>query len=157
MTVSARSRRRRGRRRHEVHKPAGALHPRVERVGPQHFGVVSVDCAKARSKWMLADFFGNVLIEPVEVPHTKAGFRAAVERLRQAIHDHRLDDLVVAVERTPAVTTSRSSARSPTPGSRSAPSTRSRPSSSACRPTRATRPTTPTSTPSTELRSTASA
>ena len=100
MTVSARSRRRRGRRRHEVHKPAGALHPRVERVGPQHFGVVSVDCAKARSKWMLADFFGNVLIEPVEVPHTKAGFRAAVERLRQAVHDHQLDDLVVAVERT---------------------------------------------------------
>jgi transposase len=100
MAVSAQLRRRRGQRRHEVHKPAGALHPRVEKVGPQHFGVVSVDCAKARSKWMLADFFGNVLIEPVEVPHTRAGFRAAVERLRQAVHEHQLDDLVVAVERT---------------------------------------------------------
>ena len=81
-------------------KPAGALHSRVEKVGPQHFGVVSVDCAKARSKWMLADFFGNVLIEPVVVPYTRDGFRAAVERLRQAVRDHRLDDLIVAVERT---------------------------------------------------------
>jgi hypothetical protein len=55
---------------------------------------------------MLADFFGNVLIEPVEVPHTRSGFRAAVERLRQAVHDHRLDDLVVAVERSVPVFTS---------------------------------------------------
>jgi transposase len=100
MAVSAQSRRRRGQHRHEVHKPAGVLHPRVEKVGPQHFGVVSVDCAKARSKWMLADFFGKVLIEPVEVAHTQAGFRAAIERLRQAVQEHQLDDLVVAVERT---------------------------------------------------------
>jgi transposase len=100
MAVSAQSRRRRGQRRHEVHKPAGVLHPRVEKVGPQHFGIVSVDCAKARSKWMLADFFGKVLIEPVEVSHTQAGFRAAVERLRQAVQKYQLDDLVVAVERT---------------------------------------------------------
>ena len=100
MAVSTRFRRRRGQRRHEVHKPAGALHPRVEWVGPHHFGIVSVDCAKARSKWMLADFFGKVLVAPVEVPHTQAGFRAALQQLRQAILDHRLDDLVVAVERT---------------------------------------------------------
>src|SRR5512135_2618825 len=100
MAMSTQSRRRRGQRRHEVHKPAGMLHPRLETVGPQHFGVVSVDCAKARSKWMLADFFGKVLIEPVEVAHTQAGFRAAIERLRQAVQEHQLDDLVVAVERT---------------------------------------------------------
>ena len=49
---------------------------------------------------MLADFFGNVLVEPTEVPHTRDGFRAAVERLRQAVADHHLDDLIVAVERT---------------------------------------------------------
>jgi transposase len=100
MAVPAPCRRRRRQRRHEVHKPAGILHPRVEAVGPRHFGVVSVDCAKARSKWMLADFFGNVLIEPVEVPHTGPGFRAAIERLRRAVADHRLEDLIVAVERT---------------------------------------------------------
>jgi transposase len=100
MAVPVPARRRRRQRAHEVHKPAGALHPRVEKVGPQYFGVVSVDCAKARSKWMLADFFGNVLIPPVEVPHTRDGFRAAVARLRQAAADHHLDDLIVAVERT---------------------------------------------------------
>ena len=100
MAISVSARRRRRPRRHEVHKPTGALHPRVEKVGPEHFGIVSVDCAKARSKWMLADFFGNVLIEPVIVPHTRDGFRAAIARLRQAVADHHLDDLIVAVERT---------------------------------------------------------
>src|SRR5262249_2006813 len=100
MAVPVPARRRRRQRRHEVHKPTGALHSRIEAVGPEHFGVVSVDCAKARSKWMLADFFGNVLIEPVVVPHTRDGFRAAVTRLRQAVAEHHLDDLVVAVERT---------------------------------------------------------
>src|SRR5262245_5442556 len=100
MGVSVSARRRRRPRRHEVHKPTGALHPRVEKAGPEHFGIVSVDCAKARSKWMLADFFGNVLIEPVVVPHTRDGFRDAIARLRQAVADHHLDDLIVAVERT---------------------------------------------------------
>src|SRR5262245_56084728 len=100
MGVSVSARRRRRPRRHEVHKPTGALHPRVEKAGPEHFGIVSVDCAKARSKWMLADFFGNVLIEPVVVPHTRDGFHAAVARLRQAVADHHLDDLIIAVERT---------------------------------------------------------
>src|SRR5262245_61327800 len=100
MANSLPARRRRKLRRHEVHKPTGALHPRVEKVGPEHFGIVSIDCAKARSKWMLADFFGNVLIEPVVVPHTRDGFHAAVTRLRQAVVDHHLADLIVAVERT---------------------------------------------------------
>jgi transposase len=100
MATPVPARRRRRQRRHEVHKPTGAVHPRVEKVGPEHFGVVSVDCAKARSKWMLADFFGNVLIPPVVVPHTRDGFHAAIARLRQAVADHHLDDVIVAVERT---------------------------------------------------------
>ena len=46
-----------------LQKPRGIVHPRVQAAGgPQFFGIVSVDCAKARSKWMLADFFGNVLV-----------------------------------------------------------------------------------------------
>ncbi len=73
MALPVRSRRRCRQRHHEVDKPAGTLHPRVEQVGPQHFGVVRVDCAKARSKWMLADFFGNVLIQPIVVSHTGPG------------------------------------------------------------------------------------
>jgi len=35
-----------------------------EKVGPEHFGIVSIECAKARFKWMLCDFYGKVLIPP---------------------------------------------------------------------------------------------
>ena len=35
-------------------KPNGIIQPRVQVVGPQRFGVVAVDCAKARSKWINA-------------------------------------------------------------------------------------------------------
>lgn len=92
--------RRRRRRPHEIHKPNGAVHPRVQAVGPEHFGIVAVDCAKARSKWMLADFYGNVLIPPTELPHTKLGLQEAIAQLRQAMHAHPIHDRIVAVERT---------------------------------------------------------
>ena len=66
--VSTRCRRRpRSGRVRQVVKPQGTFHPRVQKVGPEHFGVVSVDCAKARSKWMLADFFGKVRVPPTIV------------------------------------------------------------------------------------------
>jgi hypothetical protein len=39
----------------------------VQRVRPERFGIVSVDCAKARSKWMLTDFYGTMLVPPVEL------------------------------------------------------------------------------------------
>src|SRR6266446_1598136 len=91
---------RRARRADVLHKPSGVIHPRVQQVGPEHFGIVAVDCAKARSKWMLCDFFGNVLIAPLVVEHNRADLEAAVGRLRQAQQVHALDDLIVAVERT---------------------------------------------------------
>ena len=59
-------------------KPRGVIQARVEAVGPERFGIVSVDCAKARSKWMLADFYGNVVVEPQDVEHNKSGFHMAV-------------------------------------------------------------------------------
>jgi transposase len=83
-----------------IHKPHGALHPRVQKVSPERFGVVSVDCAKARSKWMLCDFYGKVLAEPAQLPHTQGHFAAAVVLLREAMARHQIQDLVVAVERT---------------------------------------------------------
>jgi hypothetical protein len=33
-----------------LQKPRGVIHPRVQKVGPEHFGIVSVDCAKARGR-----------------------------------------------------------------------------------------------------------
>ena len=81
-------------------KPSGSLHPRVQKVGPEHFGIVAVDCAKARSKWMLADFYGSILIPPTEVEHTKQGFDSMIAAIRSAITSHSLGDVLVAIERT---------------------------------------------------------
>ena len=98
---STRTRKRpRTRRPDAVQKPRGTFHPRVQKVGPEHFGIVSVDCAKARSKWMLTDFFGTILIPPTIVEHNRVALAAAVDQIRQAMHDHDLRDLLVAIERT---------------------------------------------------------
>lgn len=74
MTPSARAKSRRRTRPHAIHKPNGVLHPRVQAVGPEHFGILSVDCAKARSKIMLADFYGRVLIPPTVIEHNHLPF-----------------------------------------------------------------------------------
>src|SRR6266581_870869 len=98
---AARSRRRsRSRPPDVIQKPAGTFHPRVQKVGPDHFGIVSVDCAKARSKWMLADFFGNLLIPPAVIEHNRRAFDDALAQLRQASTQHDLRDLLIAIERT---------------------------------------------------------
>lgn len=99
-TKSQKSRKRRSGPRLMVHKPNGALHPRVQKVGPERFGIVSVDCAKARSKWMLCDFYGKMLLEPVELEHTAGHFAAASAVLREAMTRHGLQDVIVAIERT---------------------------------------------------------
>src|SRR5262245_2160814 len=59
----------RRRRVDSVHKPRGILHPRVQDVGPEHLGIVAVDGAKDRSKWMLTDSFGKILVPPTIVEH----------------------------------------------------------------------------------------
>lgn len=83
-----------------VHKPRGVIHPRVQKAGPEHFGIVSVDCAKARSKWMLTDFYGKVLVPPTLVEHFQPAFATAIGHLRVALRKHSIRDLIVAVERT---------------------------------------------------------
>jgi transposase len=83
-----------------VQKPLGQFTQRVQAVGPEHFGVVSVDCAKARSKFCLCDFYGNVLIGPTPVEHTQTALRAAIDRVRAALTERGLRDSVVAIERT---------------------------------------------------------
>jgi transposase len=83
-------------------KPHGILAPRVQAVGPEHFGIVAIDPAKARSYWMLADFYGRVLIPMTTVEHTRPGFEKAIAELREALAAHDLRDLVVAIEQTGA-------------------------------------------------------
>jgi len=99
MSTKPRSKRRRSRR-GSVQKANGVLHPRVQKVGPERFGIVCVDVGKAKSEWMLCDFYGKVLIEPTEVLHTRCGFDLAILELREALRKYRIRDQVVAVERT---------------------------------------------------------
>lgn len=81
-------------------KPSGVIQPRVQEVGPERFGIVAVDCAKARSKWMLADFYGKVLVPPTNVEHQRESLSWAVRQLQQARQQHALEDLIVCVEMT---------------------------------------------------------
>lgn len=99
MSARTRSKRRRSTRT-SVQKPNGVLHPRVQKVGPERFGIVCVDVGKAKSDWMLCDFYGKILVEPSEVVHTRCGFDLAIVQLREALSKHRIRDQVVAVERT---------------------------------------------------------
>jgi transposase len=100
--ATPRSRRRSSPRRPStsVGKPRGVLHPRVQQVGPEHFGIVCFDCAKARSKFLLADFYGRVLLPPTTVAHNRPGLDDAVAQIRQAFASHQLGDGLVAIERT---------------------------------------------------------
>jgi transposase len=97
-SASAKSRRRP--HPHAIQRPNGVIHPRVQAVGPEHFGILSVDCAKARCKIMLADFYGRVLIPPTVIEHNQAGLGNAVRLLREALEQHDIKDHLVAVERT---------------------------------------------------------
>ena len=83
-----------------LQKPNGLLLDRVRKVGPEHFGIVAVDCAKARSRYFLADFYGRVLLEPATVSHHRGDFQAVIDRVRQTCEQQQLHDLVVALERT---------------------------------------------------------
>src|ERR1700736_5907476 len=83
-----------------VGKPRGVLHPRVQQVGPEHFGIVCFDCAKVRSKFLLADFYGRIRIPPTTVAHRRPDLDAAVAQVRQAFATHQLHDCLVAIERT---------------------------------------------------------
>ncbi len=40
-------------------KPRGIIQDRARNVGPERSGIVAVDCANVRSKWMLREFRGK--------------------------------------------------------------------------------------------------
>ena len=81
-------------------KPTGIIQPRVQQVGPEGFGVIAVDCAKDRSKWMMANFYGKVLIEPTEVEHRCNAFQVMAQLATEAIERHQIKDVIACVEMT---------------------------------------------------------
>ena len=83
-----------------IGKPAGTIQDRVQVVGPEHFGIVSVDCAKRRSKWMLCDFYGKVIIEPTTVEHNAGALKAMTSLIADKFKIAGITDSIVAVEMT---------------------------------------------------------
>ncbi len=83
-----------------IGKPTGQIQERVRAVGPEHFGIVAVDCAKRRSKFMICNFYGKVIIEPSIVEHTAGGLRAMTRFVAEACRTEELTDTIVAVEMT---------------------------------------------------------
>jgi len=67
-----------------IGKPAGLIQERVKAVAPTHFGIIAVDCAKRRSKWMLCDFYGKMLIEPTTVEHNAGALKTMTAQLKVA-------------------------------------------------------------------------
>ena len=100
MASRQRSKRRSSSKKYFLQKPSGVISPRVAKVGPKRFGIACVDCGKDSSRWMLANFFGDVLIPPADLPHTRGHLRAAIGQVRQACERHDLGDLLVAIEQT---------------------------------------------------------
>src|SRR6516165_8262567 len=100
MPIRSQSKNRRKAQSHALHKPRGVVHPRVVAVGPEHFAFVCVDCAKARSRLMLADFYGRVLLGPITVEQNRSAFDTALAAIRAALAHHHIQDMIVVVERT---------------------------------------------------------
>ena len=78
-------------------KPNGVIQPRVQQVGPERFGIVAVDCAKARSKWMFCDFYGKVLIPP-----TTWSIRVLISRRPRSWYARPASDTVSATTSWPS-------------------------------------------------------
>jgi len=83
-----------------IGRPAGQIQERVQAVGPEHFGIVAVDCAKRRSKWMLCNFYGKVIVEPTVVEHTAGALRVMTQLFAEACRQEELTDTIVAIEMT---------------------------------------------------------
>ncbi len=96
-TSSSRSKRR---NRQSLQKANGVISPRVKKVGGANFAIICVDPAKHRSEWMMADYFGNLLIERQTLEHQAAFFKLAVAQIREAQQQHDIQDTIVVVERT---------------------------------------------------------
>lgn len=100
MVTSSKKRKFTGAKKRFIGKAAGQVQERVQAVGPEHFGVVSVDCAKRRSKWMLCNFYGKVLIEPTTVEHNAGALRLMTQLAAETCRSEELTDTIVAVEMT---------------------------------------------------------
>ena len=100
MVTGSRNRKTKGSKNRFIGKPTGQIQQRVQAVGPEHFGVIAVDCAKRRSKWMLCNFYGKILVEPTTVEHTHGALQVMTQWVTEVCQAEELVDTIVAVEMT---------------------------------------------------------
>jgi len=100
MVTKTRKRKSTGSKKRFIGKPTGQIQQRVQAARPEHFGIVAVDCAKRRSKYLLCDFFGKVILEPLTVEHTTGGLQAMTQLVAEACQTAGLTDTIAAVEMT---------------------------------------------------------
>jgi transposase len=100
MVTKTRKRKSTGAKKRFIGKPNGQIQERVQDIGPEHFGIIAVDCAKRRSKWMLCDFYGKVIVEPTVVQHDSGSLQVMTQLVAAACQAEGLTDTIVAVEMT---------------------------------------------------------
>lgn len=100
MATRSKKRKSAGTKKRFIGKPTGQIQERVRAVGPEHFGIVAVDCAKRRSKWMLCNFYGKVVVEPTTVEHTTGSLQMMTQLVTKACQSEGLTDTIVAIEMT---------------------------------------------------------
>jgi len=81
-------------------KPRGCFQERVKQVSPEHFAIIPVDCGKPEARARVADFYGNVLLEPFTIQITRPGLEMAGCLIRHTMQKHGIQDCVCAVETT---------------------------------------------------------
>lgn len=81
-------------------KPRGQFQERVQKVGPEHFAIIPVDCGKMQARARVADFYGNVLMEPFTIDISRSGLQTACERIRGTFRKCHIRDCVCALEST---------------------------------------------------------
>jgi len=86
--ATARTRRRPSARRRtptSVGKPRGVLHPRVQLVGPDHFGMVCLDCHKLSSKFLPRRQLRRLVLDQRQRLHFRPADHASYQARRQAL------------------------------------------------------------------------
>lgn len=96
-------------RRRRSRRPRGTVHwqragypvqERARKVGPEHFGALTVDCSKKHFELLLTDFYGKPLMGPTTILNNKPSIDSTIQQLKREMENHGLKDMVAGIERT---------------------------------------------------------
>ena len=96
MATTTKNRKLKSSRSRYIEKSGGLIKQRATQAGRQRFAVISVDCAKRRSKGMLSDFYGRIITESSIVEHTAGAFKAMITQINDSLQANKLTDSIAA-------------------------------------------------------------